>query len=82
MGRLFRSARDAVCRSDAEFGDATYAYRGLDKMFMHRFTTREITLGLSDVGWTIEHTDYVGLSGDKLASSAWDASGLFVLAKR
>ncbi|WP_372897241.1 class I SAM-dependent methyltransferase [Stieleria sp.] len=81
MRRLLRSWIHSF-RSDAEFGDATYAYRGLDKMFMHRFSEREIKSELKTAGWTVERIDRVGLDGSDLARSAWDASGLFLVCTR
>ncbi|MDV6032062.1 MAG: class I SAM-dependent methyltransferase [Phycisphaera sp. RhM] len=79
--RLLRSWIDSF-RRDAEFGDATYAYRGLDKMFMHRFSEREIKSELKTAGWTVEQIDRVGLDGSELARSAWESSGLFLLCRR
>ncbi|MCS7469190.1 class I SAM-dependent methyltransferase [Stieleria sp. ICT_E10.1] len=81
MRRLMRSWIQSF-RSDAEFGDATYAYRGLDKMFMHRFSEREIKSELKTAGWTVERIDRVGLDGSELARSAWQASGLFLVCRR
>ena len=81
MRRLLRSWIDSF-RPHAEFGDATYAYRGLDKMFMHRFSGREIKSELKTAGWTVERIDRVGLDGSDLAKSAWDASGLFLVCRR
>jgi SAM-dependent methyltransferase len=46
----FRSLRDP----QHDFGDFTYAYRGLNHMFMHRFSRRELVRDLCDCGWRIE----------------------------
>lgn len=81
MRRLMRSWIRSF-RSDAEFGDATYAYRGLDKMFMHRFSEREIQSELNAAGWTVRQIDRVGLDGGELTQSAWSASGLFLVCTR
>lgn len=45
-----------------EFGDAIYAYRGLVKMFMHRFSKRELESDLRHSGWRV--TAGIGLSLD------------------
>ncbi|QDV41646.1 Methyltransferase domain protein [Stieleria neptunia] len=81
MRRLLRSWIDSF-RGEAEFGDATYAYRGLDKMFMHRFSEREIQSELKAAGWTVQRIDRVGLDGGELTQSAWNASGLFLVCTR
>ena len=46
----WRSLRD----SDADFGDATYTYRGLHQMFMHRFSRGELARCLQQSQWQIE----------------------------
>lgn len=79
---LMRSAMNSVRKRDAEFGDATYCYRGLDKMFMHRFTARELTSDLMESGWNVRRIDWVNLDGSDLTKSAWNASGLFVIGTR
>ncbi|WP_182868207.1 class I SAM-dependent methyltransferase [Stieleria mannarensis] len=80
--RLLRSWFDSLCNREAEFGDATYAYRGLENMFMHRFSEKEIRSELSAAGWTVERIDRVGIDGSDLVKSAWEASGLFVVCRR
>jgi SAM-dependent methyltransferase len=79
--RLFRSWIDSVRRKDWEFGDATYAYRGLEDMFMHRFTVRQVTSELKAAGWTIERLHKVDLRGNALTDSTWDSSGMFVVCR-
>ncbi|QEG00881.1 Mg-protoporphyrin IX methyl transferase [Stieleria maiorica] len=80
--RLLRSRVRSLCSREAEFGDATYAYRGLEKMFMHRFSENEIKSDLKAAGWTVERIDRVGIDGSDLVTSAWDASGLFLVCRR
>ncbi len=69
-------------RREVEFGDAVYAYRGLENMFMHRFTAGEIRGDLRDAGWRTERLERVDLRGEQLTASTWDAGGLFVVARR
>jgi len=82
LTRLLRSWIRSLCHRDAEFGDATYAYRGLDNMFMHRFTEREIISELKAAGWSVERVDWVGLDGSELTNSVWNSSGLFLVCTR
>ena len=51
--RLLRGYLDSVRSKECEFGDATYNYRGLDDMFMHRFGARELRRGTVSGG--LEH---------------------------
>lgn len=80
LRRLFSSWLASVRRKDHEFGDATYAYRGLENMFMHRFTAREIRSELRSGGWRVRQIELVDLSGREITKSAWNASGFFVVA--
>jgi SAM-dependent methyltransferase len=82
VGRLFRSWINSVRHSDSEFGDATYAYRGLEDMFMHRFTARELASELKAAGWKLQQLDRVDLSGDALTDSRWDSSGFVVVGRK
>jgi ubiquinone/menaquinone biosynthesis C-methylase UbiE len=41
-------------QSDADFGDTTFAYRGLQEMFMHRFSRRELVRSLQRSKWQVE----------------------------
>ncbi|MGD9127580.1 MAG: class I SAM-dependent methyltransferase [Planctomycetia bacterium] len=43
------------------FGDRTYAYRGLPRMFLHAFSKRELTNLLHQASFTIEETIPLGL---------------------
>jgi len=66
IARLFRSWLDSVRDRNCEFGDATYAYRGLERMFMHRFSRRELKHDLKACGWTIEAMDPISIDGSRI----------------
>ena len=53
--RLSRSWWDSIRSKEHQFGDSTYAYRGIEDMFMHRFSLRELQADLAATGWSIEH---------------------------
>lgn len=80
--RLLSNAIASLTRRDVEFGDAVYPYRGLENMFMHRFSAREIRRELNAAGWTLQRIDRVDLRGEQLTESTWDASGFFVTCRR
>ena len=69
LARLWRSWIDSIRQKDSEFGDATYAYRGLENMFMHRFSEREIIAETTAAGWTIREIKKADLQGGKLTES-------------
>lgn len=77
--RLLRSFWYSVREDEAEFGDATYAYRGLEDMFMHRFTSSEVSAELMAAGWTVDRIDQVDLTGQGLTDSTWNSAGFFVV---
>ena len=52
--------------SDHDFGDATYAYRGIENMFMHRFSRREIIEDMSATGWSIDNIDCLSTDGGSI----------------
>jgi SAM-dependent methyltransferase len=52
-----------------EFGDQTYSYRGLDSMFMHRFSGRELANLLRRGGWRIDHLHPISLDGSTVMKS-------------
>lgn len=78
IARLLRGYLDSVRSKQYEFGDATYSYRGLDDMFMHRFGARELRGELSQAGWTIQRFERVDLTGEGLTKSVWGSSGFIV----
>ena len=75
---LLKSRWNAWRLSDCEFGDATYRYRGLADMFMHRFTTRELRALLATAGWQVNQIERVSLDGKSITESTWNSSGFFV----
>lgn len=72
----FRSIRD----SKHEFGDATYSYRGLDQMFMHRFSARELRKDLAASGWMIQKFHRVSIDGSRILARGKLAGGFVVVA--
>ncbi|WP_231617235.1 class I SAM-dependent methyltransferase [Novipirellula aureliae] len=52
--------------SEHEFGDYIYSYRGLSKMFMHRFSRRELAADLVHCGWKIDRIERVTADGQSL----------------
>ncbi|MEM8912643.1 MAG: class I SAM-dependent methyltransferase [Planctomycetota bacterium] len=73
-------------RSEEEFGDAVYAYRGLPDMFLHRFSAREIIADLRATHWTVEQFDRLSLDGSKVMPDHWKSTfciaGGFIIAAR
>ena len=82
FARLLHSWVDSIRRPESEFGDATYAYRGLNNMFMHRFTAAELKSELTAAGWTVTRIDRVDVNGEDLTASTWNAGGFFVVCRR
>lgn len=66
---LMRSAWRALRDSECEFGDSTYAYRGLEEMFMHRFTRRELLADLRESGWDVSQLWRVAIDGSSLTTN-------------
>lgn len=64
-----------------EFGDASYAYRGLEKMFMHRYSRGELVSDLESCGWMIDEMNLVSLDGASMVQSIRKAGGFIVIAK-
>lgn len=79
--KLFRSWCRSLLDRDHELGDAVYAYRGLEKMFMHRFSRRELVKDLEDCGWGIDEVNLVSLDGATMVQSTRNAGGFIVVAK-
>ncbi|MEO1529121.1 MAG: methyltransferase domain-containing protein [Planctomycetota bacterium] len=79
---LAHSWWQSIGRGESEFGDTVYGYRGLSKMFMHRFSERELRADLTQTGWRIENVQRIGLTGEQTVDRSWDASGFFVTAVR
>lgn len=81
-----RSLAGSFCRSlfdpRIEFGDATYAYRGLETMFMHRFSRRELLSDLRQSAWIVESVWPVSIDGSRIDPQARVPGGYFVQAMR
>ncbi|EMI28394.1 class I SAM-dependent methyltransferase [Rhodopirellula europaea] len=80
---LAKSLLKSIVSRDHEFGDATYAYRGLPDMFLHRYSRRELIADLKSSGWQINHIHRLSLDGSKtiqesLANRRQIASGFLV----
>ena len=58
----WRSRFDSTC----EFGDATYAYRGIAEMFMHRFSKRELLSDLTKARWRLESLWPLSIEGSEI----------------
>ncbi|OUT61365.1 MAG: hypothetical protein CBB71_05355 [Rhodopirellula sp. TMED11] len=81
LGKLIRGAWQAWRQPETEWGDAVYGYRGLEKMFMHRFSKRELIRLLATAGWEVQVIDRVNLHGDGLTRSRWNTGGYFIVAQ-
>ena len=79
--RLLKSWVRSVLISDHEFGDSVYAYRGLDKMFMHRYSRRELLSDLQASGWQLEQLHLVQLNGGDTTESIRQAGGFVAIAR-
>jgi SAM-dependent methyltransferase len=64
--QLARSWWAAIQDRNCDFGDCTYAYRGLQSMFMHRFSKRELKQDLKATGWTIDRIDPISIDGSHI----------------
>ena len=73
----WRSCRDPR----QEFGDTTYAYRGLDKMFMHRFSRRELRAEMADSGWRIEQFWPISIDGAEMNPRTKIPGGFILLCR-
>lgn len=63
LRKLTRSWWAALRDRHHEFGDSTYPYRGLQRMFMHRFSKRELQQDLRATGWTLSKIDPIAIDG-------------------
>ncbi len=77
---LSKSWWRSVREREWDFGDTIYSYRGLDQMFMHRFSKREILADLVATGWLIERLWPVSIDGSRLAGRTSIPGGFFVRA--
>ncbi|KLU02866.1 Methyltransferase type 11 domain protein [Rhodopirellula islandica] len=63
---LAKSWLQSITSREHEFGDATYAYRGLPDMFLHRYSRRELIADLKSSGWQISHLHRLSLDGSAM----------------
>ncbi|MGC6442044.1 MAG: class I SAM-dependent methyltransferase [Rubripirellula sp.] len=75
---LLKSWLNATREKDSEFGDTCYAYRGLEKMFMHRFSKRELRADLDATGWDVNRQWRISIDGSSMAHPAAIAGGFFI----
>lgn len=66
IGKVISGYLRSCFRVDHDFGDYVYAYRGLDKMFMHRYSRRELAADLVHCGWKIDRIERVTTDGKSL----------------
>ncbi len=71
---------NSIRHTSSDFGDRKYPYRGLEAMFMHRFSRRELTRLLASTQWRIDEMHYVGLDGSTVVNSLRAAGGFIVVA--
>ncbi len=77
---LARSYWRSLLDPEVEFGDATYAYRGLQNMFMHRFSKRELLADLKETAWIIDTVSLVSIDGSRIDPKAKIPGGFIVVA--
>ncbi len=83
---LARSWIRSMLHSNHEFGDTTYEYRGLEDMFLHRFSRREIQQDVRVAGWNVDTTHAIALDGSHrlqgFIEQRFRAGGFFMVAKK
>ncbi|ELP31254.1 class I SAM-dependent methyltransferase [Rhodopirellula baltica] len=60
---LAKSLLKSIISRDHDFGDATYAYRGLPDMFLHRYSKRKLAADLQTTGWQNNRINRLTLDG-------------------
>ena len=84
--RLLKSWIQSRRNPQFEFGDHCYAYRGIESMFMHRFSRSEVVDDLKQTGWEIERVLSISIDGSKsYDATPWNsiaAGGFFVIGRR
>ena len=82
LGSWWRSMTSRQC----EFGDATYRYRGIDGMFLHRWSRREFVVALRAAGWCVQQVDEISVDGSRRLGRglfrSYRAGGFFATARR
>lgn len=68
---LAKSWLASVGDANRDFGDSTYAYRGIEHMFMHRFSQRELRRDLVASGWQVLRVDALSIDGSQIIQPGW-----------
>ncbi|GAA5507300.1 tRNA 5-carboxymethoxyuridine methyltransferase [Novipirellula caenicola] len=76
---LARSWIKSRWQSDHEFGDSIYQYRGLEKMFMHRFSKRELIADLQASQWKVAEFHSLSIDGASVVSGSGRRVGGFIV---
>lgn len=82
MTALAQSWWRSLRRRDCEFGDATYTYRGLERMFLHRFSRHELLQDLKRSGWSVRTVSRLSIDGSEISRGYRIAGGFLVHASR
>ena len=67
LSSLLKSGLQSWSQNAHEFGDQVYAYRGLEKMFMHRFAKGELLSDLRVAGWKVQKLWRIAIDGSSEA---------------
>ncbi len=76
---LVRSWIKSRLQSDHDFGDSVYQYRGLEKMFMHRFSKRELMADLQATQWDVAQFHSLAIDGASIVSGSRSPVGGFIV---
>ena len=79
--RMARSYWNSIRCGEDEFGDAVYPYRGLQQMFMHRFTRRELHRDLRACGILLQEIRPLSIDGSTLDVSTPIPGGYIALGR-
>ncbi|EMI56453.1 Methyltransferase type 11 domain protein [Rhodopirellula sallentina SM41] len=77
--QLMSTAVRSWTRSDWEYGDAVYAYRGLPDMFLHQFSRRELMADFAATGWNVERWWNLSLDGARVIDSKFGIAGGYLI---
>ncbi len=78
--KLTRSFLRSWTHPGHPWGDSTYAYRGLDQMYMHCFSRREIQQDLQATGWKLASLQRLSIDGKQWTGRWPICGGFFVTA--
>ncbi|MFG0289836.1 MAG: methyltransferase domain-containing protein [Rhodopirellula sp. JB044] len=77
--QLVSTAVRSWTRSDWEYGDAVYAYRGLPDMFLHQFSRRELMADFAATGWNVKRWWNLSLDGSRVIDSKVGIAGGYLI---